>query len=289
MRITPAAAIVLLAACADSAPEAQKDVPGTVNVDEDTESRIAGSYVAGDDTLLFDASEIDTNLISVTVKLHGLTIDATLDTRDGNRMWSQDAFATDTGADSVITEDDQEMMARFVKALEAENIGISEGNGLAFHFGTVINLWAEWTPAMDPVRIKFEDRDRAVDMCWFASAPDRYHDYDGHDCSSCSGDPGQGQGRTNCSSYVAYGPYYAGTTYYYKGGTWVSGDDMDGHGNYDYQTGNCYGRYGGGCGSGSAYFRENASHDHCVRNGHVIGSSWCSDELWNTTQPYNCF
>ena len=31
--------------------------------------------------------------------------------------------------------------------------------------------------------------------------------------------------------------------------------------------GDCYGRYGAGCGSGNAYFRENGSHDHCVRKG----------------------
>ena len=40
-----------------------------------------------------------------------------------------------------------------------------------------------------------------------------------------------------------------------------------------------------GCGSGKAYFQENGSHDHCVRNAHNLVSSWCSDELVSTTQP----
>jgi hypothetical protein len=220
------------------------------------------------------------------VKLHGLTIDATLDTRDGNRMWSQDAFATDNGEDSVLVEDDVELLGVFVKALEAEKVGVSVGDGLGFHFGSVLNLWAQWIPAMDPVRIKFEDRERATDMCWWAQAPDRYHSYDGHDCSSCSGDPAQGQGFSACSSYGAYGPYYS-PTYYFYGGAWKT--SSNGHGNGSYMIGECFGRYGAGCGDGTAYFQENGSHDHCVRNSHVIYSSWCSDELWNTTSPYNCW
>lgn len=291
MRITPATAIVLLAACADSPkPDDQKQVTGTVQLDEDTATRIAGTFVAGDDSLAFEAKQLDSNLVAVTLKVHGLTVDATLDTSNGNRMWSQDAFATTSGEDSVITNEDREAIAGFVTAIEAENIGISQGDGLAFHFGSVINLWAQWTPAMDPVRIKFEDRDRAVDMCWWASAADRYHSYDGHDCSSGNGDPLQGGGNNDHSSYVAYGPYYGTScTWYYINGGWQCGDDLAGEGNNTYQTGNCYGRYGAGCGSGNAYFQENASHDHCVRNNHWIDSSWCSDELWNTTQPYNCW
>jgi len=292
MRITPLTAIVVLAACADSpTTEPQTDVTGTVEVEEASATRIAGTFAAGDDSLVFEARELEPQLVAITLTLHGLTIDATLDTRDGNRMWSQDAFATTSGEDTTITDDDRLVIAAFVKAIEAENIGISEGDGLAFHFGSVLNLWAQWVPAMDPLRIKFEDRDRAVDMCWWAGAADRYHSYDGHDCDGCSGDPLQGNGFTSCSSYAAYGPYYGtGGTWYWSGGTgWIWGDDRMGHGNGSYQTGDCYGRYGAGCGSGNAYFQENASHDHCVRNNHWTTSAWCSDELWDTTSPYNCW
>jgi hypothetical protein len=292
MRVTLLVCAVL-ASCTESQTtphdvDADEAVVGEIALDAVTDTRIAGSYTRNGEVLEFDARELEPKLVAVTLKLHGLTIDATLDTRDGNRMWSQDAFATTTGEDTVITEDDAMFVEAFLKAIEAEKIGISVGDALGFHFGSVLGLWAQWTPAMDPVRIKFEDRDRAVDMCWWAGAPDRYHDYDGHDCDACSGDPGQGQGNTSCSSYVAYGPYYSGTTWYYNG-SWVSGDDKMGHGNHSYQTGDCYGRYGAGCGDGRAYFRENGSHDHCVRNGHVTYSAWCSDELWSTTSAYNCW
>lgn len=292
MRITPAIVVVLAAAACTDTPTTlggptQQSTEGDVNVEEATSTRIAGTYSANDDEVAFEANELETNLVSVTMKLHGMTLDATLDTRDGNRHWSQDAFATKSGDDTTISVDDVELLAKFVKAIEAENIGVSLGNGLAFQFGAVINYWGQWTPAMDPTRIKFEDRDRATDMCWWASAADRFHDYDGHDCNVCSGDPGQGQGKNSCSSVVGYGNFYS-PTYYYLGG-WTTNGSGAGHGNQVYEQGDCYGRYGAGCGSGTAYFRENGSHDHCVRNAHSLVSSWCSDELASTTQPYNCF
>lgn len=291
MRNTLFSLVALLGVGCTESPtkEPTQEVEGTIAVDEVSATRIAGSYVRGDETLAFDAREVATNLIAVTLTLHGMTIDATLDTRDGNRMWSQDAFASDSGADTTIALEDIEVLGAFVSAIEAEDIGISQGDGLAFHFGSVINLWGQWIPAMDPARIKFEDRNRAIDMCWWASAPGRYHDYDGHDCSSCSGDPVQGHGMSGCSAYVAYGPYDGTGGTWYWNGSWVWGDDMAGHGNYSYQTGDCYGRHGAGCGGGNAYFQENASHDHCVRNGHWTTSSWCSDELWDVTSAYNCF
>ena len=307
MRITLATLTVLAAAgCADTKEPTDQAIPlgGTVQVEEMSATRIAGTYDFNGDTLQFEARELAPNLLTTTLKLHGMTFDSTLDTSNGNRMWSQDAFATDTGEDTAITEDDQKVMFAFVKAIEAEDIGISRGDGLAFHFGAVINYWAQWIPAMDPTRIKFEDRDRAQDMCWWAQstagtwpqgtypAPSngdyRWLNYDGHDCSTCSGDPVQGQGFSSCSSYPAYGNWDdPGTTWYYYNGGWYS--SASGHGNGSYLEGSCYGRYGAGCGSGTAYFRENGSHDHCVRNGHSIISAWCSDELASTTQPYNCY
>jgi hypothetical protein len=278
--------IAAMVGCAGDAPKSPA-VKGVVTVDESSATRIAGNYTQGEDTVAFEARVLQPNLLSVKLQLHGMTLDATLDTSNGNRMWSQDAFATTTGQDTVVAEDDITLLATFTKALEAANLGISQGDGLAFHMGAVINLWSQWIPAMNPIRIKFEDRDRATDMCWWASAPDRYHSYEGHDCDSCSGDPMQGQGFSSCSSYGAYGPYYGDTTWYYYNGGWQT--SSDGHGNGSYITGDCFGRYGAGCGSGNAYFQENASHDHCVRNAHSIISAWCSDELWNTTDPYNCW
>jgi hypothetical protein len=298
-------AILVVAGCTDSPePKTITLTGGEVSMDELSQTWIAGSYTIDGDTLDFEGKVLETNLITTTVKLHGMTIDATLDTRDGNRMWSQDAFATDTGADTVVSEEDQAVIYAFVKTLEKQYPAISKGDGLAFHFGVVINYWAQWIPAMEVTRIKFEDRDRAHDMCWFAqsstgawpqgdttppaSGSPRYHNYDGHDCDTCSGDPMQGQGISSCSSYGGFGVWDSSTWYYYNGG-WYSSSNGHGGGAGSYLEGDCFGRYGAGCGGGHGYFEENASHDHCVRDGHSLISAWCSDELASTTSPYNCY
>src|SRR5258705_5243578 len=101
MRITLLLSAVLVTACADAPTQEPTQVQGQVTVDESSATRIAGSYVAGEDTLVFEARELETNLVAVTLNFHGMTLDATLDTRDGNRMWTQDAFATDSGADTT--------------------------------------------------------------------------------------------------------------------------------------------------------------------------------------------
>ncbi len=273
---------------------------GALTMSEMSDAAIRGTYVLNDETLTFDASVSAANLIAVTLTLHGLTLDATLDTSNGNRMWTQDGFATATGADTTLENEDRIFIDAFVRDLEAKYPSISKGAQLGFHFDAVVNLWSQWVPAMSLSLIKFEDKERATDMCWWAQdscgnwgyggapcALNKFHNYDGHDCNVCSGDPMQGQGFSACSSYAEYGNWYQGTTYYYYNGAWQT--SSNGHGNGSYIIGDCFGRYGAGCGSGTAYFQENGSHDHCVRNAHSIISAWCSDELWNTTDPYNCY
>lgn len=289
----------------DSQPEAV-ELGGTVTMTEKSATRIAGTYTFNDDTVEFESRVLEADLMTTTLKLHGMTFDATLDTRNGSRMWSQDAFATDTGADTAVTEEDQILIFAFVKVLEKNHAEISAGDGLAFHFGTVINYWSQWIPSMEVRRVKFEDRDRAQDMCAWARDTNgqipqgtypgptgggyKWMQYDGHDCSTCSGDPVQGQGMSSCSSIVAYGNWDSpSTTWYLTNGAWSSTANGHGGGTATRIEGACFGRYGASCGNGTAYFRENGSHDHCVRNGHMLASSWCSDELAGTTQPYNCY
>jgi hypothetical protein len=273
---------------------------GALTVTEMSDAAIRGTYLNNDETLTFDAKLASATLVTVTLTLHGLTLDATLDTSNGNRNWTQDGYATETGTDTTLENEDRIFIDQFVRSLEGQYPNLSKSGQLGFHFAAVINLWSQWVPAMSLSRIKFEDKERATDMCWWAMdscgnwgnsgapcAMDKFHNYDGHDCNNCSGDPMQGQGFSSCSAYVMYGNWYQGATYYYYNGGWQT--SSNGHGNGAYEIGDCFGRYGSGCGSGNAYFEENASHDHCVRNAHVVYSSWCSDELWNTTDPYDCY
>src|SRR4051794_630702 len=250
------------AACTDNPePKPVTLTGGEVAMQELSATRIAGTYTVQGEDLAFEGRVLDTNLVTTTLKLHGMTIDSTLDTSNGSRMWTQDAFATDTGADTVITEEDQAVILAFTKTVEKAYPEISKGDGLAFQFGVVINYWAQWIPAMEVTRIKFEDRDRAHDMCWYAqsstgawpqgdntppaSGVTRYHNYEGHDCDTCSGDPLQGQGLSSCSSYGGYGVWDSSTWYYYSG-AWHSTSLGHGGGANVYLEGECFGRYGAG-------------------------------------------
>jgi len=303
-------AALILSGCSEAPTDTNQQpqaLGGTVTMDQLDEVRIAGRYQWNDEELRFEARVLEPFLITATLELHGMTIDSTLDTRDGNRMWTQDAFATDSGADTFISEEDQVLLFAFTKTIEQQYPDtISRGDGLAFHFGAVINYWAQWIPVMTPTRIKFEDRNRATDMCDWAKDTNgqwptgsypgptggdyKWGWYDGHDCSTCNGDPMQGQAASSCSSYTAYGNWDTpDTTWYLTGGSWSTSPNGHGGGSATKIEGACFGRYGQACGSGTAYFWENGSHDHCVRNGHVIVSGYCSDELLSTTQPYNCY
>src|SRR6266536_3472394 len=120
MRIT-LATVFVVAACAESPTTQPTELSGTVEMEELSATRIAGTFEADGDTLAFEARELAPDLVTTTLKLHGMTFDSTLDTSNGNRMWTQDAFATDTGEDTTVTEDDQKLIFAFVKVIEADD------------------------------------------------------------------------------------------------------------------------------------------------------------------------
>src|ERR1041385_7215237 len=115
MRAHFVACLICISGCTEEVEMKQQPIPigGSVAMTVLTATRIAGTYTFGDDTVVFDARVLEPDLMSTTLKLHGMTFDSTLDTRDGNRMWSQDAFATDTGVDTSITEEDQALLYAF--------------------------------------------------------------------------------------------------------------------------------------------------------------------------------
>ena len=273
------------------------------------ESLVSGTYEQGTDKLTFEAKAIDGGKHAVTVKLHGLTMLATLDTNGTSRTWTQDGFATASGETTAMVEDDVALIRAFVKSLETAHPDVAQGEGLVHHFNSVINYWAMWIPAMSLKSMKFEDKDRAINLCYYAQdangnysgSPAAYRwlnsstNWVGHDCgwtwaggTNCNGDPLQGGGKNNCSSVAQLGDHNGGSTLYWTGSAWTtSGSD---HTTMQYEQGDCFGRYGADCGSGKSYNQESASHDQCVRNGHNIASSWCSDELFRTTDSTgNCY
>lgn len=291
---------------------------GTLAIDTYGEDEVAGVFFLGADMVNFEARMLASSELSITVELRGLVLDATIEETPTGRVWTQDGFSED-GEDTAMTDDDVRLLRALVKALESEKPDIAAGSGAARQLDSVLNYWAQWIPVMSLQRIKFEDGERATSLCYYAqdaygsyasttgSSPgngsyrwlDTSTNWAGHDCgaswlggSNCNGDPLQGGGKNKCSTIAQLGdhnpPGGGGTnTYSWINGVWTA--SVPNHVR-TYQVGSCYGRYGADCGSGHAYNQENTSHDQCVRNGHNIASSWCSDELVSTTDSTgNCY
>ncbi len=293
-------------------PDASSAAQGAVTVDRLDEAAVRGSYQRGADRLTFRAERLGDKIVTASLEFRGLTLDANFTLTDYGYVWTQDGFATDNGEDTLMDADDVALVASFVKAFEAANPNYADKGEVAARFGTAINYFGMWIPVMELRRTKIDDRTRANSLCsrtkcnggtTQAGACSSYdwYDYTGHDCgaswlggSNCNGDPVQGGGRNKCSSVVQIGDHSpwngvsgATATQYYSTNGWTTS-------NFDhalgYEVGECYGRYGNGCGSGKAYNDTSLSHDQCVRNGHNIASSWCSDELVATTDSTgNCY
>ena len=93
-----------------------------------------------------------------------------------------------------------------------------------------------------------------------------------HDCNVCNGY----NGNTNCQVYAYLGNTGGSTTYYYNNG-WTT--TPYNHAVQPSEYGDCYGRCGSDCGSGTVYSVDCVNHDSCVRNGHAVASAYCDDEF----------
>ncbi len=265
---------------------------GELTVTTNSATQLAGTYLVDGDKLEFRASKTADKVTAVDVKVHGLTLDATLDLPNSSRHL--DGFATATGEDTTMVEEDRLVIAAFTKKLESTFPDISKWEGVAPPFVETLNLWAQWIPEMALKRTKFEDVEHLSMLCGNAMANGAFDGCAvstwtpvGHDCWTCSGSPSQGQDPyNNCGSAVQIGDH-CGSTLAWNGSGWTT--SIPSHGGYNYEVGDCFGRYGADCGSGHGYNQESADHDHCVRNGHWITSSWCSDELVATGSGYDCY
>ena len=275
-----------------AATSAAPAVRGELTVASNTATELRGTFLLNGDKLDFRATQTADRVTAVDIKVHGLTLDATLDIPNSSRHL--DGFATATGEDTTLVEDDRLVVLAFVKKLESTFPDISKWQGVAPPFVETANLWAQWIPEMSLKRTKFEDVEHLSMLCgnaiaagsWSGCAVSTWTPV-GHDCWTCAGSPSQGQDPYNrCGSAVQLGDH-CGSTLSWNGSSWTT--SIPSHGGYNYEVGDCFGRYGSDCGSGHGYNQESADHDHCVRNGHWITSSWCSDELVATGSGYDCY
>ncbi len=277
---------------ADEAPTGTTE--GAVEVASLTTKEITGTFDLKGDKLRFEAKQLGEASYSLTMRFHKMVVDATSDYQKG-RVTHMDAFAED-GSETSMTEDDQALMHAFVKAFEAKYPDIGRTlEGVNVPFTSLTNLYGQWIPAMNVKFTKFEDAEHGQTLCQYRSCNTgatgnctggEQYVKAGHDCWTCNGDYIYQSGTdAKCQSWVQIGNHYsAGTKDRLSSTTaWSSAGSPGDHGSLHYEIGECFGRYGGGCGTGTAYETGSLQHDHCVRNGHVITSSWCSDELTSAT------
>jgi hypothetical protein len=255
-----------LSSCANN-DDAGPTVPGSLEVTRIDAGGLAGSFTNEGETLTFEASTISERVYEVSITVHGLTLDAMIDFQNG--VQSLDGYSTADGLDTMMVDEDRVAVLVFVKALEQQFPDIADMEGAPNAFDSIANVWAEWIPAMPLAYTKVFAADRTVSWCDYIGS----YRYTSHDCWS--------SGNMGVNAYVGSNGTCGDDAWLWNNssGTWDVCADQNHDWNRTYATGNCYARCGEGCGSGTTYTKECADHDQCVRNGHWVSSSWCSDEL----------
>lgn len=301
--IVGAGAVVAMGCAGQAAEETPAaKTEGTIEVSSLSTKEIRGTFDLNGDRLRFEAKQLGDNdkSFSFTMRFHKMVVDATVDMSMG---WTthMDGFAED-GSDTSMTEDDQAYLNAFVRTFEAKYPQVGrEEVGVNVPFSSLTNLYGQWIPAMNVKWTKFEDAEHGASLCQYLSCNTgrtgactggEQYVKAGHDCWTCNGDYIFQSGSSgSCQSWVQVGDHYGSTKDRTSSSTsWASAGSPPAHGSLHYQIGECDGRYGAGCGSGTVYETGALQHDHCVRNGHVVTSSWCSDELTRaTSSPGNCY
>ena len=227
-----------------------------------TDAKAAGVYTLGADKITFESKSVGDQIFEIDIKARGLVLDATIDFK--NHTSSLDGFAAENGGDTQITEEDHALLDKFVKSLESME---KDPPAVAMLLRRVASVWSQTGSAMELERRIMGDEGRGyTSLC--GSIGNVYRS--SHDCWSGS----WWSAKTSVYSYVGY---WTDPTYYLRNGAW-STSSFD-HASNPTEYGNCFGRCGGGCGSDQDYSVDCHNHDNCVRNGHVVTSSWCSDEF----------
>lgn len=246
----------LLAACSG---DGAVDANGTLDV-KSTQSGVQGSYSLGESSLRFSSREVAPGVVDVVVSLHGLDLAAVVDSKQNAA--EVDGFATG-GADTQLVTQDREVLASFVKALEAD----SDDSLAATTLYRVSSNWSQ-TPDTVPLArgvVGSENRDWVSICGYYGFFLDATHDDNNFPAFS-----------SFTTSHADVGFRSASTFYWY--GFWST--SVPDHQPLLYEYGNCYGNCGGGCpGSAQTLSLDCHDHDQCVRNGHAIASIWCDDEF----------
>lgn len=256
---------------------------------EETQGAVTGSYVDTSEAELgqvdFRGRFVDTNVLEIVLELHGLTITSLVDFDHG--VIEYDGFATDTGEDTQIVDDDRALLAALARALDTVGTDANEPLERVRSFA---NTWAEFPTTLDPQGQALTAEQRYSSICGSLNTYRRGT----HDCNSGAGDCsdwwGCERGDDNSTIDYAYvsmhapGPCSEGT-YFWRDGQWVC-YEADHPGAIEHALGACLGRCGADCGSSTQFTADCLDHDLCVRTGHDMASFWCDDEFTDTVDDW---
>jgi len=282
--------IVLAAGCVaptespEEAAEAQ-----VLSLTEQSADTLRGSMTFEELRVDFSSRRVSKDVFSIEVLRDGLTMTADLDyTKNQFRF---DGFATDSGEDTVLDDDDKLVIAALAETLSAEGYGKADSDptrrGVTLHTpGSALSrALAVWhlTPVSSELRrdVKAEAGRTILYHCGYLTG---YGIQATHDCWDC-------WNRWDGWNYVNVGMNGYGVDCYpdscssacgnYGSNTCgkLSCEQSGGGGSGSWQWGSDADKYGA-CTAWdtNAYVQDCLDHDHCVRNDHATGSSWCSDE-----------
>lgn len=234
----------------------------------------------------FTSRFVDTNVLDIEMRFHGLTVTSLVDF--GTGVIEYDGFATTSGANTQILEEDRALLAAFAHALDARGAHVSEPLQRVRSFA---NTWSEFPATLDPQGQSLIDENRSYTMiCYAVNTYQRAT----HDCWSSRGDCSSWWGCSDWNdastlddAYVSMhgdGPCSDGT-WFWTGSQW-SCYEPDHDRNIEYAYGSCMGRCGAGCGSSTQFTIDCLYHDSCVRTGHDMASAWCDDEFTATVDDW---
>lgn len=265
--------------------EGTSSTTGTLTVEE-TQGQATGSFVDAElGRVDFTSRFVDTNVLDIEMRFHGLTVTSTVDFDSG--VIEYDGFTSASGADTQILDDDRALMLALAHALDARGTHVSEPLERVRSFA---NTWAEFPATLDPQGIALVDQNHSyTSICWAVNS----YQSATHDCWSGAGDCSNWTGCSDWDdnstldyAYVsmhASGPCSDGT--YFYNGSWQC-YESDHSGSVEYAYGNCFGRCGSGCGSSTQFTWDCHDHDECVRTGHDVASAWCDDEFTSTVDDW---
>jgi len=287
MKMTKLVSLVLcvagVAACSSgpadpgAAPAGSSSTKGDLTA-QVGEQLVSGSFASGADTVDFSSTARAGDVYEVTLKVHGMTLDATFSLADD--VASFDGFTTKTGEDTQMQDADRAAVLGFHQAIDAKNVkGAPKALDMLVRASAI---WAEHGSSVPLSRRVMGEEGRS----WTLLCDRLFTWVDGtHD------DFSRNRWDSTSSYHVSIGDYGTGSTFYWRNNAW-STQAFD-HASWPYEYGDCYGRCGSDCGSGHVYSQDCLDHDGCVRNGHDIASLWCDDEFTSSSDDFafapNCY